>query len=220
MSSDELLLLLKPSAAFVISDEISLCNLALARIGVTERIKSFDEGSTVADLCQMTYNTVRDHLLAAHEWNFATKTITPTLAKDESQSYETHPLWPYIYEYPSDCIRILRLVHANEASGMGCEFRVFISAITGKQRIGATEEDLFLEYIVQITDMDLYPGDFKNALAWWLAVDLSTALSRNAALAQNAVKMFQYVFSQAILHDAREGYLKPPVSNRYKGVRN
>jgi hypothetical protein len=51
--------------------QIGLCSRALLKIGA-HSIASFDEGTAEAEVAAGLYATVRDTVLSAHPWNFAT----------------------------------------------------------------------------------------------------------------------------------------------------
>jgi len=50
---------------------IALCSRALLKIGAAT-IASFDEGSAEAEVAANLYPCIRDALISAHPWNFAT----------------------------------------------------------------------------------------------------------------------------------------------------
>lgn len=53
---------------------IALCSRALLKLGAST-IASFDEGTAEAEVSANLYPPVRDALLSAHPWNFATGQI-------------------------------------------------------------------------------------------------------------------------------------------------
>lgn len=191
--------------------EVGVCNLALSFLGVTRQIQSFDDGSTEAAQCKLHYTAARNALLVAHDWFFARKAAALT-----EVSETTHPIWPVLYQMPSDCLRPIRLTDG-EQSGEAQEFSVVV--VAGQRYIGAKTSGLYLEYVVLADDEASYPPGFVTALAWALAVRLAPALAHNAGLAQNAFAMYRQALAEAKLEDARSGFVSPPVSTRYKGAR-
>ena len=57
------------------ASEVSICNMALFRIGHSQRIDSLSEASIAAELCKHIYPTIRDVLLESWDWTFARKRV-------------------------------------------------------------------------------------------------------------------------------------------------
>ena len=60
-------------------DEVTICNLALARLG-DSRIVTFADAKPEAEYCALFYEATRDEVLRAHPWNFATKLVSLPLS--------------------------------------------------------------------------------------------------------------------------------------------
>ncbi len=54
---------------------IALCSRALLKLGA-DTLASFDEGTAEAEVAANLYPSVRDALLSAHPWSFATGQMT------------------------------------------------------------------------------------------------------------------------------------------------
>lgn len=99
------------------SDQISICNRALAEMGSRSTIANLREGSLEADTCATLFDSTRDEVLAKAWWNGARRTQTLALLKALpgtpentnppaavwNNSYPAPP-WLYEYAYPNDCI--------------------------------------------------------------------------------------------------------------------
>lgn len=103
------------------TDEIDICNRALAQVPTRTTITSLNpatDDSEEAAACAMIFESTRDQLLSMAWWNFARKTATLELNKcapgtPEFTGTETvlwnedfpPPPWAYEYLYPDDCIQ-------------------------------------------------------------------------------------------------------------------
>jgi len=86
--------------------EVMICNMALARCGVTLFIESVGEASQQASVCNLFYAPVRDRVLQAWPWQFARTYV-------RLQELGSPPsCWHYRYHYPADCLKVRRLVRA------------------------------------------------------------------------------------------------------------
>lgn len=103
-------------------DRISICNMALGRLGAT-RIGSLDEATTQADLCRDHYQQCVDEVLEDHPWNFAehaVRLVAVTL-DDARPDYDFAYALPVSGQYPMLAPRWLL-----DATGMRarCSYRV------------------------------------------------------------------------------------------------
>ncbi len=78
---------------------IALCARALVKLGARS-IASFDEGTAEAEIAAVLYPSVRDGLLSAHPWSFATGQAT--LARLAQQPVADHA---FAYQLPPDFLR-------------------------------------------------------------------------------------------------------------------
>lgn len=97
-------------------DIVSICNLALLKIGQQVTIQSVTppkpDGSAAAAACAVLYQPTMDALFGAAKWNFARKQIYLTQVKTAISTTSTsvpladRPPEPFLYEYlyPDDCI--------------------------------------------------------------------------------------------------------------------
>ena len=94
-----------------------LCNLALARMGHKLRIGSLFDGSFAAKKFLDAYSQTRDELLESYDYDFAERTIGPTLLKSAPPGgYFPPTAWDptvnppigfaFEYAFPSDAIKI------------------------------------------------------------------------------------------------------------------
>jgi len=146
---------------------VDIVNVTLRALGGT-RITSLTDGSPNANAANDVYDLVRDQVLRAHPWNFAT--MRAQLAELGST-----PAFGYDHQYalPSDWIRTIS-VHDNDAGLGGIDYKE--ETYSGQRVILANADQVYLRYVGRVTDPNLYPPDFIIALAVELGVRLAPAI--------------------------------------------
>lgn len=188
--------------------EIGICNSALSKIGVTKAISSLTEGSKTANACNEQYAKLRDDLLRAHLWNFAT-------ARAELQASTTAPAseYDFAYQLPSDWIRTVA-VHDNDAGEGAVEYR-----IEGRQ-ILANALRAWLKYVKRVADPNEMPADFREALALMLAAELAAPIANSNTLKTTLAAEFQRKLRKAKSTDAVEDYPESMPAGSWVTARN
>jgi len=155
--------------------ETDVMNQALREIGASPIVARTD-GSPSANAVDDIYDDIRDDLLRAHNWNFATKRVK--LARTTlDPGFE----FDYAYALPADWLRTIS-VHANDAGHGTVLHRM---ELIGTQRaIVASANDIWLRYVAKITDPNLMAADFRRALAYSLAEPLAIVLASSNTLRQ------------------------------------
>lgn len=155
---------------------IDVINVALRRVG-TARINSLTDDSPEAAQAGDLYDNVVDQLLRQHAWNFATK--REKLARvSEVPSFE----FDYAYAVPADWIRTVS-VHPDDRGVGHLQYR---EEWQDNQRvILASCEDLYLRYIARITDPNLWPADFRDAVSFIMARDMAISIASSNTLLNN-----------------------------------
>lgn len=184
------------------ASDVSIANSALAKLG-GDRISALTDSSREAVLLNEQYEKVRDDLLRAHPWNFATKraTLATTTTPDEAKFDNTFLL-------PTDLIRIL------ETDAQDMEW----------QREGATlvtdASTVDIRYTAKITDPGLFDDNFSEVLACKLAADICYALTQNATFRAQLMAEYTQRLREARSFNAQEGgtrqvYARDWVNARY-----
>jgi hypothetical protein len=93
--------------------EVSICNMALSKIGASSSIESLTEESAEANECNLWYTFSRRQTLQATDWGFARRRITLATHGDDPPS----GVWGYRYQYPSDCLTMRKI--ESPVSGTG-----------------------------------------------------------------------------------------------------
>lgn len=171
----------------ITTSEVSICNMALARCGVTILIQSATEASNQADICNLFYAPTRDRVLEAFNWPFARRIAT--LADIGAPPIN----WQYRYRYPVDCLKVRNLV----VEGMRAPnkdnripFQVLGDEASSAKAIVTDQISAIAEYTARITDVNLFPPAFVSALAWGLAVEIAIPLTTDMKRVQVAQQMY------------------------------
>lgn len=165
---------------------VDICNSALILVGA-ERISSLNESNRAARLCNEIFNTLRDHLLSEHPWNFAIK--RQALAQDA-----TNPAFDYSYRHslPNDLLRILD-TNLGDAT-WAREGEYIVSNFT----------DVKIKYVARVTDISKWSEGYKEALSHKIAVYLAYALVQSTTLSQALKNDYLVIMRNAKAQDAQE----------------
>ena len=179
------------------ASEIEIANSALRKVGA-DTITSFDQGSPSANFMDDRFDETRNELLRLHYWNFATKRAQ--LARES-----TAPAFEYTYFYtrPSDWVRTVRAFD-NDAGTGHFDYR------EENGKIACNSEQVFLAYIYLCEDPNAMTADFREALAWRLALDVAPSLANSAGMFDRMQMGFEAALMAAKSADA--------LANRSRGL--
>ena len=196
------------------ASRISICNLALARVGHARAIASFEEASAEGNYCRQFYDVDRREMLRSHAWNFAVKVVS-LAASDESPEYG----FLYRYQLPSGCLRPLELTNlasvttaATGIYGAGELYNLSTSRLSVPQvayRIIGRElmtnmENAKLAYVYDEEETNKFTDSFINALTLRMASDMAAVIVKNATMQKNLLQMYQMAVADAKGIDAGE----------------
>lgn len=162
---------------------VSICNLALSRIGEEASISSIEkpDGKTEALICARMYPIALGTLLDRHNWSFATKRAS--LA--QLANFDATP-WMYAYAAPVDCRRIIDLRSKEEKPIQtyatykpqvlkrvpdAVEFEVVNAG--GNTAVLTNCEGVVARYVLKNPPAAFFTDAFVDALAWLLASHLT-----------------------------------------------
>lgn len=151
------------------ADRTSIVNLALLDVGVAPSVESWDEDSTEAEYARAAWDQAVAEALVAHSWLFATK-------QAQLQRYGTDPSarYEYAYNLPSDYVRLGAISDNDTMYPPLRDYRPF--AVDGLLMIGASAEEVWIEYIYNAPEVGRWPPHFIKFLSAVLAVPLSNAM--------------------------------------------
>lgn len=192
---------------------VQICNMALARIGISDQIASLTESSNEATQCNLFYEPTRDRVLRDHQWPFARKYQALALI-EEADEQAWADQWSYAYRYPSDCLMIHRITTAyGRRPDESIPFEV------GQDDAGRVvytdQEDAVIVYTRRVTDTSHFDPMFVSALAWLLAVDIALPLAASESLRERAGRAYMMELATARAHAANEQRRDPEPDSEF-----
>ena len=186
--------------------KFDICNRALAYLGVSETITTFDVNRKEARLCERFYDSTRRAILRAHLWNFAIKRVT--LARET-----TTPNHEFTYRHtlPEDYLKIVRT--ADEALCYDDDYRLEGGALV------SDEATVKVEYVADVEDTTLFDPLFEDALAQRLAAEMCMAFTDNRALSEQLWQVYTNKLVEARSVDSQEGRPRDIIANQWVNAR-
>jgi len=199
---------------------VQICNLALSNLGASA-ISSLNDSSKGARECSLRYETVRDSVLADHDWGFARKRLSL------AQLTTTYSGWDYAYQLPIDCL-VAREIYDGTGSASGysynsdldayvqagkVEFEIATNSDLSIRMLLTDKEDAELKYTAKVSDPNVFTPIFIEALSLKLASDLAQPLKGSLALKDALIQSYLAILGRAQFASANEGYKKPEVKS-------
>lgn len=170
-------------------NDVALASRALIRIGATP-ITSFDDGTAESEIAGALFAPVRDALLSAYAWGFATGQVALT-------QLETSPIadFDYAYQLPSDFLRALSA--GSGTRGRGLEYRLSRGALH------TNASSVILTYIFR-PDEEEFPPYFDQALISRMAAELTIPITESTSRAESLFDLAEKEFQRARQIDAQQ----------------
>ena len=203
---------------------VDACNLALSHIGGYS-LSSLNDPTKEARECKRLYEPARDATLEAGDWGFARKTLVLALLAS------TRPGWKYVYAWPSDCVMPRRIYDpAREGADIDPEtlsslsddpipFEIGVNDALNGRIILTNQINAIVVYTAKVTDANLYPPSFIDALSWRLAADLAIPIRSDSGLQQKMLAQFQTRVGQSGQISANAEHRRPNTVSSYKRAR-
>ncbi len=185
------------------SSKIALCNRALGFMGVGRSVNSLDEATAEANTLKRYYDVALASLLQRNDWNFCRGVV------DLALTTEKVPCFLYTYQYPNNCVKVLRLLAAaGPARAWSGDFRIGMTA-GGSRAVCSDVYAVAAQYTASVNDPTLFPPLFEEAFCWnlarmacWGIADVSTSMR------DEITKQFLAAYGDACAADANEGRTK------------
>lgn len=210
------------------SSEVEICNLGLSNIRGGS-INSLDEGSLQAQQCKLKYPILRDRCLTELPWSFNRKIKALSLLTTEIFN------WAYAYQYPTDCLKVHRLVGAHEElanadadvvsrlldsqllplKDLRTQVPYEVFNFNNNKVIGTNEADLRIDYAAKITDPNLFSFDFIMAFSHLLSSELAIPVvgaEVGRQLRSDSLQLYKTYLDAAIANDLNDQYDTPALS--------
>lgn len=176
--------------------DTDVVNIAMRHVGAS-RILNLTEGSPEANVANDIYADLVRSLLRSHIWNFATKRLK--LAQSS-----TAPIFEFDHAYPVPS-EWLRTISCHADSDGRSSIAVYRMELVSDQRAIVTDaDDVYLRYVAEITDPNLWNADFVEAVASALARDLSIPLAASNTMRDEYRKIHIREINRAKSSDAME----------------
>lgn len=191
-----------------------ICNLALSYLS-KGKITSMDDDSEEAAQCKIHYDHARKLLLRQYPWNFAKRTVKLALLA------ATQPGWEYAYAYPAECLAVRYVFDEDGAADREENIQQFDVAMTSaNQKAVLTDVELaWCEYTANIKDTEMYPDEFIEAFAHYLACNMAMVLTGSAGLQQTQFQLYQESVEVAMVFTAQERRRKTVFPQDYAQAR-
>lgn len=168
---------------------IALANQALLRLGVAG-IHGFGDDTVEAQVAGALYGPIRDGLLSAHPWSFATAQTALNRLTDAPVADHAHA-----YQLPPGFLRVL-------SAGGGGRGRGLVYRIQG-QRLHCDASAVVLTYIFRAEESDT-PAFFDQALIARLAAEFCIPLTETSGRAEALMRLAEAELRRARLTDAQQ----------------
>lgn len=169
--------------------DIGLSSRALIKIGASP-ITSFNDGTAESEIAGALFPQIRDALLSAYAWSFATGQI----ALDQLQ---TAPIadYQYAYQLPNDFLRALSA--GSGTRGRGLNYRIAAGALH------TDAPDVVLTYIYR-PEEEVFPPYFDQALIARLAAEFTIPVTENTSRSETMLSIAEREFQRARQIDAQQ----------------
>ena len=169
--------------------DIALCSRALIRIGAAP-ISSFDDGTAAAEIAGALYGSVRDALLSAYGWSFATGHAALAELDEPPASDYAHA-----FALPDDFLRALSA--GTGGKGRGLEYRI------ARNTLQTDSPDVLLTYIFR-PDESEFPPYFDAVLIGRLSAEFCIPVTENTARANSLYQLSEREFARARQVDSQQ----------------
>ena len=170
-------------------NDIALASRALIRIGAAP-ITSFDDGTAQSEIAGALFAPVRDALLSAYAWSFATGQVA-------LNALSTAPMADYdkAYQLPNDFLRALSA--GSGTRGRGLNYRISRGALH------TNSDNVILTYIFRPEEEE-FPPYFDQALIAKLSAEFVIPVTENTSRAEAAFRLAENEYKRARQIDAQQ----------------
>lgn len=170
-------------------NDVALSSRALIRIGAAP-ITSFSDGTAESEIANALYAPVRDAVLSAYPWTFATKQAALVQLSEGPVSDFT-----YAYQLPIDFLRAI-------SAGVGSRGRGLRYQIVGTE-LHTNSAEVILTYIYR-PDEASFPPFFDQALIARLAAEFTIPVTENTSRGEAMFKLARDEYEYARQIDAQQ----------------
>jgi len=193
---------------------VDICNEAMDLLGAAT-ITSLTENSKEARLCNRRFDTVRDAVLRAHNWNVAI--FRATLAKDG-----TSPAFGFTNQFPLPtdpyCLRVVSLHTSNVDNDISPYDVQAMFKIEGRNVL-TDEGTCNIIYVGRVTDTEQFDSLLSSTIAHRLASETAYAITGSTSVSQQIFQLYQQRLTEARSMDAIEGKPDRIITEDFTNIR-
>lgn len=169
--------------------DVALCARALIRIGAAP-ITSFSDGSAESEIAGALFPQIRDSLLSAYPWSFASGQVALAQLEDA-------PLADYAYAYalPNDFLRALSA--GSGSRGRGLNYRISGNALH------TNASAVVLSYVFRAEE-EAFPPYFDQVLITRLAAEFCIPVTESTSRAESFYALYEREFQRARQIDSQQ----------------
>lgn len=177
--------------------KLEIWNEAMSEhLGVAS-ITSLTESSPAGEQCRLHYDSVVATLLEAHWWVWARARVTLTSITNDRPTE-----WSYKYYMPGEIAAIRWVNDPDTARGLLASHQsADAPRETSADYIYTDVASAVMEYTALITDAQVWPARFIDAVKATLAARSCLALTENGRLRQDTYRLAETYLERAIVHD-------------------
>lgn len=173
------------------ADDVTIANMAAARMGTEVRISSLDDDRTVARAIKAAWDIERRAALRDGSFNFSVK--RDELAAVNDAGLVLHP-WQYGFRVPADFLRLLEV--------MDCHRDAY--ALEGGIICANTLGPLYVRYVADVEEPALWDAAFAHSFSLRLAWRLGHRIAGSTFDQQQCWAEYRRSLSEAKRVDALE----------------
>jgi len=181
---------------------VSVCNLALSRLGQSRKIVSITEQSESADACNAVFEHCRDEVLTECPWPFAMRRVDLAIVSERPNDD-----WAFAFRIPADCLTPRRVLSGSSRMAQPLTWERGGDSAGGL--VFTDYQDAALEYVARVEDPSQWSPKFVNALAWRICMDVAPVLHDSAGFADVAMRNYRDAITVARAQALNEGVPDP-----------
>ena len=182
--------------------KITICNKALNLIG-EEGINSLNDNSLQATACKNNYDLALQTILEEGVWTFAT-TEAP-LVRVETDEYSEEQ--KYVYSLPANCVLISEVYKKGDRkhapNKLDWDIR-YIPSKNNKYIVCDADEDVYIEYTYNNSNINTYSASFINALIARLAYQICMYVTKDIEKTNMMLAYYEKLMADAMRKNYNE----------------
>lgn len=197
--------------------KVEIVNITLSHLAVGKEVANLEtEKSEEAAAARRVYEMAKDFCLREVYWPFATKITALALIEEEPNTE-----WGYSYRYPTDCLRVRRVLSGLRNDTRQSKVTYKIAQDSAGLLLFTDSENAQIEYTIRADNPQLYPADFVMALSYYLAWMMAPRLTGGDQfkLGEKALKMYDVFIKKAAANAFNEEQAEEEVESEFERER-